>query len=72
MERASVAAYAHAAWAGGGALSCLPLFPIAIDISFMPEEAELVTHGSCHYPRHEVVASEGVSCDDTGSVQHVR
>ena len=40
MERASVAADAHAAWAGGAALSCLPLFPIAIDISFMPEEAE--------------------------------
>ena len=72
MERASVAADAHAAWAGGAALSCLPLFPIAIDISFMPEEAELVTHGSCHYPRHEVVASEGVSCDGTGSAPHER
>ena len=43
MERASVAADAHAAWAGGAALSCLPLFPIAIDISFMPDAAELVT-----------------------------
>ena len=44
MERASGAADAHAAWAGGAALSCLPLLPIAIDLSFMPDEAELVTH----------------------------
>ena len=76
MERASVAADAHAAWAGGAALSCLPLFPIAIDkgidLSFMPDAAELVTHGSCHCPRHEVVASEGVSCDGTGSAPHER
>ena len=43
MERASVAAGAHAAWAGGAALSCLPLFPIAIYLSFMPDAAELVT-----------------------------
>ena len=71
-ERASVAADAHAAWAGGAALSCLPLFPIAIDLSFMPDTAELVTHGSCHCPRHEVVASEGVSCEGTGSAPHER
>ena len=29
-------------------------------------------HGSCHCPRHEVVASEGVSCEGTGSAPHER